>query len=367
MKKILEIIGSLRIGGQEKVGREIGLHIDKDKYEIHYLVFDEITEPYEFDLEKTGIKVYHLPEPSKGYVRYLKNLSKLFDENQYSVVHAHTMFNCGWAMLLAWAKKVPGRISHSHSIKMADYHYSILAKVYQTVMQKLIHIFGTEFIGCGRSAGEWLFGKKFFKKNGTIIYNGINTKQFLFSSVKREEMRGEFNIRDKFVIGHTGHFMKVKNQQFLISLMPEILKQRPEAVLLLLGDGELKEKNREYCKELGIEDKVIMTGNVSNVSDYLCAMDVFVFPSLYEGMPLSIIEVQCNGLPCVISDTVPEDVFLTDLIRPLSLKSPKEKWIGEICNASRHDSQKYGKIMGETGFDESNMLKNIYKIYDSVK
>lgn len=367
MKKILEIIGSLRIGGQEKVGREIGLHIDREKYEIHYLVFDEIKEPYESDLEKAGIKVYHLPEPSKGYVQYLKNLSRLFDENQYSVVHAHTMFNCGWAMLLAWAKKVPCRISHSHSIKMADYHYSMLAKVYQAAMQKLIHIFGTEFIGCGRAAGEWLFGKNFFKKHGTVIYNGINTKQFLFSSVKREEMRKKLNISDKFVIGHTGHFMKVKNQQFLISLMPEILKQRPDAVLLLLGDGELKDKNWEYCKELGIEDKVIMTGNVSNVSDYLCAMDVFVFPSLYEGMPLSIIEVQCNGLPCIISDTVPEDVFLTDLIRPLSLKSPKENWIREICSASRHDSQKYGKIMGETGFDESNMLKNIYKIYDSVQ
>lgn len=112
---------------------------------------------------------------------------------------------------------------------------------------------------------------------------------------------------------------------------------------------------------------MIMTGNVCNVADYLCAMDVFAFPSLYEGMPLSIIEVQCNGLPCIISDTVPEDVFLTDLIRPLSLKSPKENWIREICSASRHDSEKYGKIMGETGFDESNMLRNIYEIYDSVQ
>lgn len=367
MKKVLEIIGSLRIGGQEKVGMEIGLHIDRDKYEIHYLVFDEIKEPYESKLENAGVKVYHLPEPSKGYVQYLKNLGKLMAENHYSVVHAHTMFNCGWAMLLAWVKKVPCRISHSHSIKMANYHYSILAKVYQAVMKKLIHIFGTEFIGCGKAAGEWLFGKNFFKKHGTIIFNGINTKQFLFSFAKREEIREKLNISDRFVIGHTGHFMKVKNQQFLISLMPEILKLRPEAVLLLLGDGELKENNWEYCKKLGIEDKVIMTGNVSNVADYLCAMDVFVFPSLYEGMPLSIIEVQCNGLPCIISDSVPEDVFLTDLIRPLSLKSSKDIWIREICDALRYDPEKYGEIMGKTGFDESNMLKNIYKIYDSVQ
>lgn len=367
MKKVLEIIGSLRIGGQEKVGREIGLHIDRDKYEIDYLVFDETKEPYEADLEKVGIKVYHFPQPSNGYIQYLKNLRKLLDKNGYSIVHAHTMFNSGWAMLLAWIEKVPCRISHSHSIKMVDYHYSILAKAYQFAMQRLIHTFGTEFIGCGKSAGKWLFGKRFFMKHGRVVYNGIDTEKFGFSSAVRREMRKKLHVENKLVIGHAGHFMKVKNQHFLISLMPEILNQRPDAVLLLLGDGELKEKSWEECKKLGIEDKVIMTGNVCNVADYLCAMDVFAFPSLYEGMPLSIIEVQCNGLPCIISDTVPEDVFLTDLIRPLSLKSPKENWIREICSASRHDSEKYGKIMGETGFDESNMLRNIYEIYDSVQ
>lgn len=367
MEKILEIIGSLRIGGQEKVGREIGLHIDRDKYEIDYLVFDKFKEIYEADLEKAGIKVYHFPEPSKGYIQYLKNLKKLIDKNGYTIVHAHTMFNCGWAMILAWYMKVPCRISHSHSIKMADYHYSALAKIYQLVMQKFIHIFGTEFIGCGKAAGEWLFGKHFFLKHGRVIYNGIDTEKFKFSPVARREMRRKLHVENKLVIGHTGHFMKVKNQSYLISLMPGILEQRSDAILLLLGDGELKEKNWQECKRLGIEDKVIMTGNVSNVADYLSAMDVFVFPSLYEGMPLSIIEVQCNGLPCIISDTVPEDVFLTDLIRPLSLKSSKENWIREICDASRHDPEKYGKIMSKTGFDESNMLKNIYKIYDSAQ
>lgn len=367
MKKVLEIIGSLKIGGQEKVGKEIGLHIDRNKYEIQYLVFDENRGTYEYELETAGIKVFHLSEPSKGYIQFLKNLYKLMRENSYDIVHAHTMFNCGWAMFLAWYTKVPCRISHSHSIKMADHHYSILAIVYQFVMQKLIHIFGTEFIGCGRAAGEWLFGKKFFEKYGKVIYNGIDTQQFRFSSRTRDEMRKQLNLEKQFVIGHVGHFVKVKNQRFLISLMPGILEHRPEAVLLLLGDGELKEENWEYCKELGIADKVIMVGNVFNVANYLCTMDVFVFPSLYEGMPLSVIEVQCNGLSCVISDTVPDDVFLTDLICPLSLKSPKENWIAKICSMYRCDSERYGEIMRKTGFDETNMLKNIYRIYDSVK
>lgn len=363
MKKVLEIIGSLKIGGQEKVGKEIGLHIDRDKYEIHYLVFDENKEAYEQELADAGIQVFHLPEPSRGYIQYLKNLYKLMKENSYDIVHAHTMFNCGWAMLMAWYVKVPCRISHSHSIKMADYHYSKLAILYQFVMRAFIHICGTEYIGCGKAAGEWLYGKRFFEKNGKVVYNGIDTGKFRFSSAKREQMKQQLALEDQFVIGHVGHFQKVKNQKFLISLMPEILKRRQNAVLLLLGDGELREENWNYCKELGIEDQVLMVGNVGNVADYLCAMDVFAFPSLYEGMPLSVIEVQCNGLPCVISDSVPGDVFLTDLVKPLGLNQPRELWVKEICNAKRMNEEKYGDYMMQSQFSDRVMLQNIYNIF----
>ena len=366
MKKVLEIIGSLKIGGQEKVGKEIGLHIDRNKYEIHYLVFDENKEAYEQELTDAGIKVFHLPEPSRGYKQYLKNLYKLMKENSYDIVHAHTMFNCGWAMLIAWYMKVPCRISHSHSIKMVDYHYSKIAIVYQFVMRTLIHICGTEYIGCGMAAGEWLYGKRFFEKHGKVVYNGIDTGKFKFSSVKREQMRKQFGLEGNFVIGHVGHFQKVKNQKFLISLMPEILKCRQDAVLLLLGDGELREENWNYCKELEIENQVIMVGNVENVADYLCAMDVFAFPSLYEGMPLSVIEVQCNGLPCIISDAVPNDVYLTELVRPVSLNEPKEKWINEICAAERKNEQMYGEEIEKSGFDTLEMLRKIYDIYNEV-
>ena len=254
-------------------------------------------------------------------------------------------------------------ISHSHSIKMADYHYSKLAIIYQFVMRTLIHICGTEYIGCGKAAGEWLYGKRFFEKHGKVIYNGIDAGKFRFSSTKREQMRQQLGLEDKFVIGHVGHVQKVKNQKFLISLMPEILKRRQEAVLLLLGDGELREENWNYCKELGIEGQVLMVGNVGNVADYLCAMDVFVFPSLYEGMPLSVIEVQCNGLPCVISDSVPDDVFLTDLVKPLGLNQLREVWVKEICNAKRMNEEKYGNYMMQSQFSDRVMLQEIYNIF----
>lgn len=366
MKKILEIIGTLKIGGQEKVGLEIGLHIDRSKYEIHYLVFGKEKGEYEKELNAKGIKIFHFPEPSEGYLRYLTSLKKLLKENSYSIIHAHTMFNCGWAMFIGWYMKVPCRISHSHSIKMADFHYSTIMKIYQVLMRRLIKCFGTEYIGCGRAAGQWLFGKRFFEKHGKILFNGIDTRQYLFSIDARIKMREKLDLQNQFVIGHVGHFAQVKNQKFLIALMPEIIKQKPETTLILVGDGELKVTLQKECEKLGIQEHVIMTGNVANVADYLCAMDVFVFPSLYEGMPLSVIEVQCNGLPCVISDSVPDDVYLTDLIRPLSLKDSKEEWIHEICSAKRKNEESYGRQMIQSEFDISVMLQKIYKIYDKA-
>lgn len=366
MKKVLEIIGSLRVGGQENVGKKIGLHIDRSKYEIHYLVFDEEPEPYELELKAAGIKVFHLPEPSEGYIAYLRSLKKLIQQNSYSIIHAHTMYNCGWAMLVGKFMGVPCRISHSHSIKMADHHYSLHQQIYQFVMRYFIRWCGTDYIGCGKAAGAWLYGEKFFKKKGKIIYNGIDTEQFKYSGESRKRLRRELNLEDKFVVGHAGHFVEVKNQRFLISLMPEILRRRPEAVLVLLGEGRLREQLWRYSQEIGVEDRVIMTGNVSNVAEYLCAMDVFAFPSLYEGMPLAVIEVQCNGLPCIISDAVPDDVYLTDLVRPLSLNESKEKWVDKICGAKRKNEQQYSEMIKKTGFDTSEMLRNIYDIYDSV-
>lgn len=154
-------------------------------------------------------------------------------------------------------------------------------------------------------------------------------------------------LDDKFIIGHAGHLAAVKNQSFLLGLMPKILKRQPQAYLLLLGEGEDRPILEQKIHDLHLEDHVRMTGNVRNVPDYLNAMDVFAFPSLYEGMPLSIIEVQSNGLPCVISDQVPKDVFLTDLLRPLPLND-QMAWMDAICSAKREASEKYAVLMWQS-------------------
>ncbi len=361
MRKVLIIASKLYIGGAEKVAADIGFYADPAEYEVHYVVFGDEVGAYEQDLENHGCKIFHLPQPSDSYRAYLKNLKKLIQTYHYDAIHAHTMFNIGWAMLAGRLYGVPVRVSHAHSALRE--RRSLKVRLYEAVMHALILTCATALVACGVQAGERLYGKRAFAKRGLRILNGIDTQRFAFDAAKREVFRAELGLTDRFVIGHAGHLAAVKNQTFLLDFMPTLRKRRPDAFLLLLGEGEDRAALEQRIRDLHLQDCVRLTGNVRNVPDYLSAMDVFAFPSLYEGMPLSIIEVQANGLPCVISDRVPEDVFLTDLIHPLPLEQPVQ-WVSAICAAHRENAAQYAARMHCSGLDVSTAMEEIYKIYN---
>jgi glycosyltransferase involved in cell wall biosynthesis len=230
-------------------------------------------------------------------------------------------------------------------------------------MRKLIQLNSTDWIACGTAAGEWLYGKTFFHRKGSVILNGIDVNAFKFRESKRNEIRNRYMLENKFVVGHVGHFSTVKNQVFLLDLMKTMVATRPETVLIMLGEGDQRQLIEDKIKECKLEKNVILTGNVMNVADYLSAMDVFAFPSLYEGMPLSIIEVQANGLPAIVSDRVPEDVFLTDLITIVSLEN-REGWFESIYRVSRNHPEEYSDFLLERGYDSATMVRKIYSIYE---
>lgn len=360
MRYILQIPAHLSIGGVEKVARDIGMYADPELFEVHYIVFDDFVGEYEKELISHGCKVFHLKEPSLNYQHFLNELKRIMTETRYDIVQAHTMFNIGWIMKIAKQKKIPIRIAHAHSA--LDTGGGLKVKLYEAVMRCFILHNATHFIACSEKAGVRLFGEKAFRKYGKLIPNGINTDAFRFNENRRNVIRKELNITDDFVIGHAGHLAEVKNQKFLLHLMPYILKRKPEAVLLLLGEGPDRKMLEDTIKEMHLQDHVILTGNVSNVSDYLSAMDVFAFPSHYEGMPLSIIEVQSNGLPCILSKGVPKDVYLTDLVQPLDLNE-RSAWITAICEAKREKADQYADVVKELGFDTQTAMKNIFDIY----
>ena len=361
MKKVLIIIGSLVIGGAERVARDIGFYA-KDRFEVHYLVFGDRVGPFEEELLDVGCKVFHADQPAAGHRRYYRFLCDLIRRERYDIVHAHTMFNSGWAMLAAKRCGVPIRISHSHSI--LDVRKNMKKRLYEAFMRILILRYATRYVACGQEAGERLYGRRVFNRRGILLLNGINTACYAYDPQSRTDLRSSLGLTERFIIGHVGHLAAVKNQAFLIRLMPELLMQQPNAFLLLLGEGVDRPMLEALIAELHLSDHVRLMGNVSNVNEYLSAMDVFAFPSLYEGMPLSVIEVQTNGLPCVLSDRVPKDVFFSDLLTPLPLDSAVS-WISALLNARRGDSGKYVSLMKQKGLDVQTFLGKMYQLYDN--
>lgn len=362
MKRILIIAASLKVGGAEKVTRDICLRSDPAAYEFHYVVFGKAVGEYEQDIVEHGGSVFHLDPPAKSYRQYMKALKALIEEYRYHAVHAHTMFNCGWVMLAAKKAGVPVRVAHAHSA--LDTGNRLDKKLYETAMRQMILQNATDLVACGEKAGMRLFGEKAYRERGKLVLNGVDVGGFRFDKSKRQAIREKIGWQEAFLLGHVGHLASVKNQSFLLELMPEVLKRQPNARLLLLGEGDDRKMLEDKIRELGLEEKVLMPGNVTNVSDYLSAMDVFVFPSLYEGMPLSVLEVQANGLPCVISAGVPKDVYLTDLIHPLALADDKKNWIDKILSVKRSNPYAYASRMEEAGFGLQGSMDKIYQIYD---
>lgn len=363
MDRILIISGGLQIGGAERVAANISKYAPNEKYEFHYLVFEGIDNVYGAEIEARGGKVFTFPSPGQGYRTYIYLLKQLYNKYQYVAVHSHTMFNSGINLFVAKCCGIPCRIAHSHTTK-TEFKVSLIQKLYQQIMRFMIRLFSTDLMACGVEAGYWMFGKRVFDKKGIVINNGIDIDAFGWSKENRDKIRKLYNINDKFVVGHSGTIIPLKNQRFLIELLPDLLKNNCDTVLMLIGGG--KKENIDNLKKLadhlGVRDNVIFTGAVMNVNEYLSALDVFVFPSLREGTPLALLEAQTNGLPCLVSDCVPRDALITDLAIQLPLE--KQQWIRAIINSKRTNSAQYAEVVNSAGYGAAIAYQTIYEIYE---
>lgn len=365
MKRVLIIPGGLQIGGAERVAANISLYAPEGEFEFHYLIFEGKGNAYGWEIEARGGKVITVPPPSAGYASYCRRLKKLFRENRYSVVHSHTLFNSGINLTVAKLSGVPVRIAHSHTTQKKEKKLSAAQRCYDLVMRKLILWSATDLLACGVEAGEWLFGRRAFARKGHVIHNGIDTDRFSFSEENRDRIRTQYGFSaDDLVIGHSGTLLPLKNQEFLIRLMPELRRRKPNARLMLLGGGEGTELVRlqEIAEECGVSDVVTFCGGVMNANECLSAMDVFAFPSLREGTPLALIEAQANGLPCAISDRIPEDAILTDLVRPIPLEN-EDAWLDALSGMRRYAPERYPLEIESSGYSAKTSYQPIYAIY----
>lgn len=355
--RVLQVVTHMNRGGLETMIMNYYRHIDREKIQFDFLVHREQRADYDDEIESLGGRIHRLPRLVPWNRTYLAALDRFFADNpQYRVIHVHQ--DCMSSVILKAAAKhhVPVRIAHSHSSSQ-DKNLKYPIKLFY---KRQISRYATDLVACGKDAGDWMFGKAPY----WILKNAIHVEQYCFDPVRAARVRDALKIdKNAFVVGHVGRFCTVKNQTFLIDIFTEIKKKVDNAVLLLVGGGELQESAEKKADSLGISDSVIFTGIRSDVPDLMQGMDVFVFPSLYEGLPLTLVEAQSSGLPCVISDRIPSDCDLTDLIRRKSLSDSKESWaetvlqINGVCRSSQ-----YASIVN-AGFDIIDNVRKLEQFY----
>ena len=337
--RVAQIIGKWLGGGVESVVMNYYRHIDRSKIQFDFICDEDSTNiPYE-EIEKLGGKVILIP-PYQKIFKYHKELKKILKEGNYKIVHSHINTLSVFSLFAAKCAGVPVRIAHSHSTTNKQEKKKNLVK---QILRPFSKVFATDYMACTEHAGRWLFGNKEYDNgNVYLLNNAIDLDKFKYDEKLRKEKRKELNIKeDTLVIGHVGRFVEQKNHRFLIDIFNEVHKQNKNSVLLLIGQGPLMDEIKQKVKILGIEDSVKFLGQREDVSELYNAMDLFLFPSLYEGLGMVLIEAQANGLPCVASTEVPEIAKISEQIFFKGLDDDVEDWKNNLLEFKNFDNRKY--------------------------
>lgn len=367
--RILHCVGGMNVGGVETLIMNIYRRIDKRKIQFDFAVEEENTCFYDEEILSMGGRIYSHPKPSKfGIKSYVMALRRTLSENgAFSCVHSHVHFFSGIILRTARKNGVPLRIAHSHTSHSAD-NNKLLRKLYSSYMRRLIHHNATHLFACSNLAGRSLFGENF---NFLILPNVISLEQYNDALYDHTELRKKYGFpEDAMIIGHVGRFDPPKNHKFLINIFRKVLDEVPNAHLLLIGDGPLKNQINEMVNLLKLESRVHFWGIRRDVPKLLNILDLFLFPSLYEGLGTVLIEAQAVGVPCVVSDGITPEVDLgLHLVHFLSLDSKPEVWVTTMLKAqkvsapSRWENRRL--TLKRSGYDVDDAVKFLTNLYSS--
>lgn len=326
--RVLNLFTIMDRGGAETMVMNYYRHIDRTKVQFDFLVHREQRGAYDDEIETLGGRIYRLcPIYPQNFARYKRDLRGFFQAHpEYKIIHSHMSELGYFAFREAEQQGVPVRICHAHNAPHG-FDAKMIVRTYfkKRMMPHLTHLFM-----CGEESGKWLYGEK-NKSRFIMLNNAIDAASYTYDLSKREELRRQLGLADKLVIGHVGRFNPQKNHPFLMDIFAALLKKESNAVLLLVGGGEGMSKMQEKVQELGIAEHVRFLGVRSDVADLMPAMDIFVLPSLYEGLPVTMVEAQAAGLPCIISDKVPPECILTEgLVDVMTLPASPEAWAEKI-------------------------------------
>ena len=320
--RVAHIIGKWLGGGVEAVVMNYYRHIDRTKIQFDFLCDEDSTNiPYE-EIEQLGGRVILIP-PYQKVFKYQKELIRIFKENNYKIVHSHINTLSVFPLRAAKKAGVKVRIAHSHSTtNKKEWKKNLLKQV----LRPFSKVYATDYMCCSELAGRWLFGDKAYdSKKVYLLNNAIDLDKFKYNESLRKKKRKELGISDDtLVIGHIGRFKAQKNHTFLIDIFNELHKKNPNSLLLLVGQGPLKEEIENKVKELQLNDSVRFLGQRNDVNELYQAFDVFCLPSLYEGLPVVGVEAQASGLLCIFSDDMTKETKVLDTTEFLSLNQSVE-------------------------------------------
>lgn len=357
--RILHCVNKMDRAGLETMIMNYYRNIDREKVQFDFLTHRIEDGDYDDEIKKMGGKIYHAPRlMPHNYTKYCRYMKKLFAENpEYKIVHSHIDTMSFFPLREAKKNNILIRISHSHSSKL-DFDFKLPIKYYaKTQINKVNNV----KFSCGDKASKFLYGST---KDVYLVNNAIDLEKFSFNSNVREKIRQQLNIpSDAVVIGHVGRYIYIKNQTFLIDILNEIVKKNKNYYLVLIGAGNDEKMLKEKVCKLNLEKNVIFVGSRNDVNKYYNIFDIFVMPSLFEGLPLVGVEAQANGMPTLFSDTISNEIIMTPNSQMISLEKKINDWVNIIIEIPLKRQSENINLLREKGYDikyESKKLQDKY-------
>ena len=353
MIRILQVIGSLGWAGVEAVVMNYYRHIDRKQVQFDFITCSEKPERYDDEIQQMGGRIHRLPSRSRRPLAYMNRLKQVIKENDYKIVHIHQN-SASMAMdgIVAKICRVPVVIGHSHNTRC-----NVMWQHY--LFRPLVNRVLTHRFACSEAAGKWVFGQR---DDVELVNNAIDSQKYHFSNELRQRKRQEMGLHRQLVVGFVGRLHEQKNPFRLLEIFKSMLDTNSDCQLMLIGGGGLESSLKQRCVDWGISDHVSFLGVRSDVSELMMAMDVFLLPSLYEGLPVVIVEAQATGLTCIISEHVPAP-NLTGQVRVVQLSDDNKKWVDTLLAVHDFKREDATDLIIEGQYDivhEARKLQNFY-------
>lgn len=312
--RILHIVGMMNRGGLETFLMNVYRNIDRNRVQFDFLITRQKEGFFDNEIRKLGGKIYYIPSMEKvGVFKYNLILLNFFKENNYNIIHCHRNMLSGVYLKQARKAKIPIRICHSHSTKLVEEKNlkGLIKYITKIYFKQFINSNATHFFACGEKAGEWLYGLNLEKEKIQIVKNGVNINHFIYNENFRIQKRKELNISDDILlIGHVGRFDIPKNHNFIVDIIANMKDEFTNYRFAFVGEGILQDSIKNKIKNLDLWNNVLFLGGRSDINELMMAFDILILPSLFEGVPITLIEAQVSGLNIIASDKVPQEVDL---------------------------------------------------------